>query len=185
MVNSIVRDNRVVNWVLTRVGTFRKNARCILAENLSGATSVDYKHENASYLLIVNLLTSSIVFLGGQYIYRIVLIILLNSNVSLCKRIHHYFSLHVSTRHTFCFYIIYLELGFDKIYVAVLSYLKVSQPQKFRYLFYCFIEIFKRLGLFRCKDEQYPITRSGRIFRRKRGLTGEIFSVPCFVFVTS
>ena len=102
MVNNIViivRDNRVFNWVLTRVETFRKNARCILAENLSSATSVDYKHENASYLFIVNLLTSNIVFLGGQYIYCIVLIILLHSNVSLCNTfviILAYMSVHVT-----------------------------------------------------------------------------------------
>ena len=51
------------------------------------------------------------------------------------QHIRHYFSLHVSTRHTFCFYIIYLELGFDKIYVAVLNYLKVSQPQNFDIFF--------------------------------------------------
>ena len=52
--------------------------------------------------------------------------------------------------------------------------LKVLLPRKFRYLFYCFIEIFKCLRVFRCKDEQYSSTRSGRIFRLKWGFTSEI-----------
>ena len=45
---------------------------------------------------------------------------------------------------------------------------KVPLPRKFRYPFYCVIEIFKRLQVFRCIDEQYPSTRSVRIFRLKR-----------------
>ena len=44
---------------------------------------------------------------------------------------------------------------------------KVPLPRKFRYPFYCVIEIFKRLQVFRCIDEQYPSTRSVRIFRLK------------------
>ena len=50
--------------------------------------------------------------------------------------------------------------------------LKVLLPRNFRYLFYCFIKLFKRLRVFRYIDEQYPSTRSGRIFRLKLAKTG-------------
>ena len=44
--------------------------------------------------------------------------------------------------------------------------LKVPLPRNFLCLFYCFIEIFKRLRVFRCIGEQYPRTRSGPMFWR-------------------
>ena len=55
---------------------------------------------------------------------------------------------------------------------------------KFWYLFYCFIQIVNRLRVFRCIDEQYPSTRSRRIFRLKRGFTCENFRFEIFGFVT-
>ena len=46
---------------------------------------------------------------------------------------------------------------------------KVPLLRNLRSLFYCFIEISKCLRVFRCIDEHYPRTRSGRIFRLKFG----------------
>ena len=82
-----------------------------------------------------------------------------------------------------------LIIPLNKYCYLVLHFLfKVLLPRNFRYLFYCFIKLFKRLRVFRYIDEQYPSTRSGRIFRLKLAKTGfhvRNFSAPCFGPVTS
>ena len=97
------------------------------------------------------------------------------------QHIRHYFSLHVSTRHTFCFYIIYLELWFDNIYVAVLSYLKVSLPKKkFDIFFIALLKYSNFYEYFDVKMTAISEHKKWTNFPPKTGFHVRNFSAPCF-----